>query len=67
MDVALAIFVKTPGLSPCKTRLAKEIGIKITEGNEDLLLSRLDHALYLGRELQKAEYCLVHGIEYIQD
>ena len=30
-------------------------------------LSRLDHALYLGRELQKAEWCLEQGLTYIQD
>jgi dihydropteroate synthase len=32
-----------------------------------LPLSRLDHALYLGRELQKAELCLEQGIDYVQD
>jgi len=31
------------------------------------LLSRLDHASYLGRELKKAEQALKHGIEYAQD
>lgn len=31
------------------------------------LLSRLDHASYLGMELQKAEQALNHGIEYTQD
>lgn len=31
------------------------------------LLSRLDHASYLGRELQKAEQALKHGLEYTQD
>ncbi len=35
---------------------AKEIGIAITEKRNDLI-SRFDHALYLGRELQKAEEC----------
>ncbi len=50
-----------------KGKTAKEIGIKITEGSDPLLLSKLDHALYLGRELQKAEYCLIHGMPYIQD
>lgn len=28
-DIALAVFVKTPGLSPIKTRLAKDLGEKI--------------------------------------
>ena len=45
---------------------AKEIGIIITEKNNNLI-SKLDHALYLGRELQKAEECLLKNDEYIQD
>ena len=45
---------------------AKEIGIYITEKNNNLI-SKLDHALYLGRELQKAEECLLKDHEYIQD
>ena len=45
---------------------AKEIGILITEKNNNLI-SKLDHALYLGRELQKAEECLLKHDEYIQD
>tara|TARA_Y100001978_G_scaffold186059_1_gene185502 strand:- start:377 stop:763 length:387 start_codon:yes stop_codon:yes gene_type:complete len=45
---------------------AKEIGILISEKN-NALISKLDHALYLGRELQKAEECLMKNLEYIQD
>jgi dihydropteroate synthase len=30
-------------------------------------ISRLDHANYLGRELQKAEECLKRGEKYVQD
>jgi len=45
---------------------AKEIGILITEKNNNLI-SKFDHALYLGRELQKAEECLLKIVEYIQD
>ena len=45
---------------------AKEIGIAITEKRNDLI-SRFDHALYLGRELQKAEECLYKKLSYIQD
>ena len=45
---------------------AKEIGIEITEKRNDLI-SRIDHALYLGRELQKAEECLYKKLPYIQD
>ena len=50
-----------------KGKTAKEVGIKLTEGNEPFPISKLDHALYLGRELQKAEYCLINGKPYIQD
>ena len=45
---------------------AKQLGILITEERNDLI-SRLDHALYLGRELQKAEECLYKKLPYIQD
>ena len=45
---------------------AKEIGIAITEKRKDLI-SRFDHALYLGRELQKAEECLFKKLPYTQD
>jgi len=45
---------------------AKQLGIIITEERNDLK-TRFDHALYLGRELQKAEECLYKKIPYIQD
>jgi len=48
-------------------RTAKELGIRLTEEGDPLPVSRLDHALYLGRELQKAEACLREGRPYIQD
>jgi dihydropteroate synthase len=48
-------------------RSAKEIGIQLTEGEGPHPLSLLDHALYLGRELQKAEHCLRSGVDYVQD
>ena len=39
---------------------AKQLGIMITEERNDLI-TRFDHALYLGRELQKAEeLSLIH-------
>jgi dihydropteroate synthase len=31
------------------------------------LCSRLEHAAYIGRELQKAEHALASGGEYVQD
>ena len=48
-------------------RSAKELGMALTESADPLPLSRLDHALYLGRELQKAELCLEQGLDYVQD
>jgi len=45
---------------------AKQLGILITEERNDLI-ARFDHALYLGRELQKAEECLYKKLPYIQD
>ena len=45
---------------------AKEVGILITEKRNDLI-SKMDHALYLGRELQKAEECLYNCQPYTQD
>ena len=45
---------------------AKQLGILITEERNDLI-TRFDHALYLGRELQKAEECLYKKLSYIQD
>ena len=46
---------------------AKEVGIQISEGNRPFPISRLDHAIYIGRELQRAEQCLKTGKKYIQD
>ena len=48
-------------------RTAKEVGIQLTEGDGPHPLSCLDHALYLGRELQKAETCLREVTAYVQD
>ena len=46
---------------------AKQVGIQISEGVNKLPISRLDHAIYIGRELQRAEHCLKNGMKYIQD
>lgn len=48
-------------------RTAKELGMKITEQAEPCPLTRLDHALYLGREFVRAELALDQGGEYVQD
>ena len=50
-----------------KGRTAKDVGIQLTEGEGPHPLSTLDHAMYLGRELQKAEACLLSGARYVQD
>ncbi|MFY8149008.1 MAG: DUF4346 domain-containing protein [Prochlorococcaceae cyanobacterium] len=54
-------------LAVYRGRSAKELGMALTEGPGPHPIGRLDHALYLGRELQKAEACLERGIPYIQD
>lgn len=54
-------------LAVYRGRSAKELGMALTEGEGPLPLSRLDHALYLGRELARAERCLEQGIAFIQD
>jgi hypothetical protein len=54
-------------LAEYRGRSAKQLGIALTEGSGPLPLSRLDHALYLGRELQRAEACLEQGLDYVQD
>ena len=46
---------------------AKQLGIQISEGPGPFPISRLDHAIYIGRELQRAEKCLITGEKYIQD
>ena len=46
---------------------AKQLGIQISEGPGPFPISHLDHAIYIGRELQRAEQCLITGKQYIQD
>ncbi|MYF36073.1 MAG: DUF4346 domain-containing protein [Synechococcus sp. SB0678_bin_12] len=46
---------------------AKEVGIRLVEEADPCPVGQLDHALYLGRELQKAEACLESGHDYVQD
>ena len=59
--------VKRTPINTFKGKSAKEIGIKLTEIPDEQIISSTDHALYLGRELQKAEDCLKHKKTYIQD
>ena len=46
---------------------AKQIGVQISEGDGPFPISHLDHAIYIGRELQRAEQCLLTGKPYVQD
>ena len=48
-------------------RTAKELCVSIFEQTQPCLVTRLDHAAYLGRELVRAESALVNGEEYVQD
>ncbi len=48
-------------------RTAKEVCVEIFERATPCLVTMLDHAAYLGRELQKAEAALFSGQEYVQD
>lgn len=54
-------------LAVYRGRTAKELGIRLSEGSGTQPITRLDHALYLGRELQKAEQALESGQPYVQD
>jgi dihydropteroate synthase len=53
----------------CSGKTAKELSVKIIEGPDldERPLTMLDHANYLGREFQKAEFALIGGHEYVQD
>ena len=74
-----AIDPKSGELIGCKTKSrnqpnniyrgksAKQLGIQISEGHGPFPISHLDHAIYIGRELQRAEQCLIAGKQYIQD
>lgn len=48
-------------------RTAKELCIEIFEKANPCLVTRLDHAAYLGREFVRAEIALLRGQEYVQD
>jgi len=48
-------------------RTAKELCVKVFEQNQPSLVTRLDHAAYLGREFVRAEIALVTAVEYVQD
>eukprot|EP00667_Euglena_gracilis_P012318 EG_transcript_12645 len=77
-DRGLACDPTTGEVLSCKTagppvdavfsgRTAKELGVKIMEQTQPCPVSRFDHALYLGREFQRAQDCLERGVPYVQD
>ncbi len=48
-------------------RTAKELCVEMFEKTQPSLVTRLDHAAYLGREFVRAESALIIGKEYVQD
>ncbi len=46
---------------------AKQVCVEIFEHSDTCPVTLIDHAAYLGRELQRAEWSLVNHQEYIQD
>ncbi|MGB7415302.1 MAG: DUF4346 domain-containing protein [Thermosynechococcaceae cyanobacterium] len=50
-----------------QARTAKELCIEIFEEPETCLVTKLDHAAYLGREFIRAEMALAHKSDYVQD
>ncbi len=50
-----------------QAKTAKELCIQIFEVPEITLVTKLDHAAYLGREFMRAEMALALGQAYVQD
>jgi dihydropteroate synthase len=50
-----------------QAQTAKELCIQIFEAPEISLVTKLDHAAYLGREFMRAELSLAMGQVYVQD
>lgn len=63
--------IKVTRLSPEGIKLKEYWGETVREMYEqlelDLTISQIQHALYLGTELEKAELALKYNLEYIQD
>lgn len=53
----------------CRGKSAKELSVQILEGDEQArrYCTHLEHANYLGREFQKAEFALLWSLQYVQD
>ena len=63
---AKGTVVRTPS-QIYTARTAKELCVKLFETDPPCAVTMFDHAAYLGRELMRAEFALIHGTEYIQD
>jgi Domain of unknown function (DUF4346) len=50
-----------------KAKTAKELCIQLFEDPKINLVTKFDHAAYLGREFMRAEYSLATGQDYVQD
>lgn len=50
-----------------KAKTAKQLCVQIFEQSNLELVSMFDHAAYIGREAQKAEFALINRTTYIQD
>jgi dihydropteroate synthase len=48
-------------------RTAKDLCIQLFESDLPPLVTKLDHAAYLGREFVRAEVCLDNDTTYVQD
>ena len=62
--IVVVHFIRTKAQAVIEGRSAKEVYEEIIRKG---LVSRLEHAAYLGSELQKAEIALLTGKEYVQD
>jgi hypothetical protein len=65
-EAGLVVSTQTTG-TIFTGRTAKELGAKILQQNVPCPVTRLDHALYLGREFQRAEQSLSAGPPYVQN
>lgn len=78
-DQGLAVDPETGEPFPCGVKMerqptatfvaktAKELCIEIFETLETPIVTKLDHAAYLGREFMRAEMALAMGQGYVQD
>lgn len=62
--IVVVHFIRTKAQAVIEGHSAKEVYEEIIRKG---LVSRLEHAAYLGSELQKAEIALLTGKEYVQD